>query len=143
MNGPVISKSELMKHIREVLLDKEGLKLELEALKNGRMFIYDADPLRISYKNTVNNNDVFEIIIERANVGNIEGTISVEGGLASIPNVTKTKDVVNKLRAESFQYSNGEEVVNANAIAAHGGRRRNKRTKKARKSRRRTRKHRS
>ena len=130
-----------MQQIRDVLLDKQGLKSELEALKNGRMFFYEADPLMISYRNTVNNNDVFEIFIDRDDLGDIEGTILVEGGLASILNVTKPKDVVDKLRAGPLRYyATGVEV--ANAIPANGGRRR-KYTKKARKTRRRSRKHRS
>ena len=120
-------------------------------MKNGQNVIYTIEDLAIS--NSPANSNEFNILINRVTNRNIDddtgiqGTFRVEGGLASILNGTKAKDVVDKIQVRTLIYIGDftpvEDGMPTSGMPASGGRHR-KYTKKARKTRRRrSRKHRS
>ena len=151
MNGPAFTRPGLIQHITSNLLTAPNLKSELQKLKNGQNVIYTIEDLAIS--NSLANSNEFNILINRVTSHNnnddgtgIQGTFRVEGGLASILNGTKAKDVVDKIQVRTLIYIGDFTPVGdgmpTSGMPASGGRRR-KYTKKARKTRRRSRKHRS
>ena len=143
MDGAVITRAGLIEEIKHKLLNISGLKTVLQGIKEDPVLLYRIEGLVIY--NSLRNNRAFNIFMNRQtdhnspDVRGIRCSFDVSGGLKSIINTTKTKDVVDKIQVHSLIYlGDGTNVVNATPTS--GGRRR-KHTKKARKTRRRSRRH--
>jgi len=147
MAGTVITRAGLIEEIKRKLLKVSDLKTVLQGIKEeDPLFLYDKIEGLVIY-DSLRNDNAFNIFINRQtdhnnpDVRGIQCSFDVLGGLKSIINATKTKDVVDKIQVHSLIYL-GDRTNVVNATSASGGRRR-KHTKKAHKTRRHTRKYRS
>jgi len=146
MAGTVITRAGLIEEIKRKLLKVSDLKTVLQGIKEDPLFLYEKIEGLVIY-NSLRNNRAFNIFMNRQtdhnspDVRGIRCSFDVSGGLKSIINATKTKDVVDKIQVHSLIYL-GDRTNVVNATSASGGRRR-KHTKKAHKTRRHTRKYRS